>query len=103
MTRRALIMDAGDNVATAIDDIQAGETIALEHRSRELQVLVSERIPFGHKLALAPISRGGSVIKYNEVIGTATADIAAGQLVHVHNVVSNRTNAQATPPQRARA
>lgn len=95
MMRRALIMDAGDNVATAIDDLQPGEMIALDRGGKQVQIVVSERIPFGHKVALAPIAKGGSLVKYNETIGTATQDIATGQHVHVHNVVSNRANARA--------
>lgn len=42
-------------------------------------------VPFGHKVALAPIRKGEPVIKYGVAIGRATRDIAAGEHVHVHN------------------
>ena len=43
----------------------------------------------GHKYALRPIKAGENVIKYGMPIGHATADIAAGEHVHVHNVATN--------------
>ena len=49
----------------------------------------SEKIPAGHKYALRPIACGETVIKYGEIIGRATQDIAAGEWVHTHNVKSH--------------
>ena len=46
-------------------------------------------IALGHKLALAPIARGGKIVKYGAPIGSATADIAAGAYVHIHNMKSD--------------
>ena len=42
--------------------------------------------PFGHKLALTDIPKGGAVIKYGFRIGRAGEDIKAGQHVHTHNL-----------------
>ncbi len=49
----------------------------------------SENIPAGHKYALRPIACGEYVVKYGEIIGRATADIATGEWVHTHNVKSH--------------
>ncbi len=49
----------------------------------------SDKIPAGHKYALCPIACGETVIKYGEIIGRATQDIAAGEWVHTHNVKSH--------------
>ncbi|MBQ8229923.1 MAG: altronate dehydratase [Clostridia bacterium] len=49
----------------------------------------TETIPAGHKFALRPIKCGEYVIKYGEIIGKATADIAEGDWVHTHNVKSH--------------
>ena len=49
----------------------------------------TETIPAGHKFALRPIKCGEYVIKYGEIIGKATADIAEGEWVHTHNVKSH--------------
>jgi arabinonate dehydratase len=71
---RTLQLHTRDNVAIALVDIAAGEASA------------SENIPAGHKFAVAPIAAGETIIKYGQPIGTATAAIAAGAHVHVHNV-----------------
>ena len=49
----------------------------------------SDTIPAGHKFALVPISKGEFVIKYGEIIGRATRDIAPGEWVHTHNLRSH--------------
>jgi (2R)-sulfolactate sulfo-lyase subunit alpha len=47
-------------------------------------------IPIGHKVALADIRKGDTVIKYGEDIGKAVADIGKGEHVHVHNLKTKR-------------
>ncbi len=49
----------------------------------------SDKIPAGHKYALRTIACGETVIKYGEIIGRATQDIAEGEWVHTHNVKSH--------------
>lgn len=49
-------------------------------------VVVSQPIPPGHKVATRPIETGEPVRKYNQTIGFATAPIAPGEHVHVHNM-----------------
>jgi len=82
----ALVISARDNVATALETLEAGRLVVLG----ALSVTVVERIPHGHKLALAPIAAGQPVVKYGSPIGLATCDIAPGTHVHVHNVASSR-------------
>jgi altronate hydrolase len=43
-------------------------------------------LPRGHKVALRDIAEGAPVRKYGQVIGAATAPIAAGDHIHVHNL-----------------
>ena len=43
-------------------------------------------MPFGHKVAVAPIKRGDRVIKYGQTIGFASQDINKGDWVHSHNL-----------------
>jgi altronate hydrolase len=71
-----------DDVAVALRDLAAQETIAVGDRS----VLVTAAIPRGHKLAIRPVSAGQVVRKYGWPIGRATADIAVGSHVHSHNL-----------------
>jgi altronate dehydratase len=83
---RLVILDPRDNVATAADDLQAGETAT----TGDLSVEIRDDVPRGHKIALQPIPTGANVIRYGEIIGSATADVAIGQHVHVHNLISKR-------------
>ncbi len=82
----ALVISARDNVATALEALEAGRELVLG----SCRVVTSEPIPSGHKVAVAAIGLGQPVIKYGSAIGTATAAIAAGAHVHVHNVASTR-------------
>ena len=82
----ALVISARDNVATALEMLEPGRTLDLDAR----RVVVRDRIPPGHKVAIEPIASGGEVRKYGSAIGTATADIAVGAHVHTHNVASGR-------------
>ena len=88
--RDALALDARDNVATALRDLAPGETARVISPEGEGRARVVDRIPFGHKFALRAIEAGADVIKYGESIGAATAAIAAGAHVHVHNLASRR-------------
>jgi hypothetical protein len=47
-------------------------------------------VPFGHKIALKPLTLGDEVMKYGEVIGVASAGIEVGEWLHTHNVESVR-------------
>ena len=47
---------------------------------------VAGPIPSGHKFATRPIAAGALIHKYGQMIGRASAPIATGEHVHVHNV-----------------
>jgi len=49
-------------------------------------ITVSGLVPPGHKIAVRAIPSGAPVRRYNQIIGTATQDIAPGQHVHTHNL-----------------
>lgn len=84
-----------DNVATALQRLEAGLTLAVGG----LEVKVAELIPPGHKIALRPIRAGEPIVKYGSPIGTASMDINAGAHVHTHNVASARGRGDlAAPP-----
>ncbi|GGB53097.1 D-galactarate dehydratase [Lentibacillus populi] len=80
----ALKLDEKDNVAVALETLKAGELLSLQDETKKINV--SKTIPYGHKVALAPIPKGKKVIKYGECMGIATKDIAVGDHVHVSNV-----------------
>jgi len=87
----ALVMDAADAVATALDDLSAGTTLPpTEGTPVDAPLEVREDVPFGHKIALRRIDAGDEIRKYGEVIGRATVAIEAGEWVHTHNCESTR-------------
>jgi altronate hydrolase len=74
-----------DNVAVAARRLDPG--LEVQHNGSRLTV--SGRVGLGHKLALKPIRKGEPVYKYGQIIGFASADIAPGEHVHVHNVAAD--------------
>jgi altronate dehydratase small subunit len=86
----AIVMEAADNVATVMQDIEPHTEVELQLAGGKLTVHVTERIKFGHKFAIRDIKKGNRIVKYGEPIGIATQDIRIGQHVHVHNVESAR-------------
>jgi altronate dehydratase small subunit len=90
MRRNAIVIKRQDNVATAIQDIPAGDSAAAGVEEESVNVKVVQEILLGHKLALRHIGKGEEILKYGTVIGLATQDIEPGEHVHVHNVESTR-------------
>jgi altronate hydrolase len=70
----------GDNVVIARRQLVGGERLESEG------VTVAGLVPPGHKVATGAIAAGEPVRRYGQIIGAATAPIAAGQHVHVHNL-----------------
>lgn len=91
---RAYRIHARDNVATLLSEAQTGDSIKVLGEgdidtSPAAPLETTEHISPGHKVALKGIRVGEQVMKYGVSIGTATADIAQGAWVHLHNLKSN--------------
>ncbi|WP_199864331.1 altronate dehydratase family protein [Acidovorax sp. Root267] len=69
-----------DDVVIARQQLLGGTRIESEG------ITVSGLVPPGHKIAVRAIAAGAPVRRYNQIIGTATQPIAAGQHVHTHNL-----------------
>lgn len=82
---RLLLLSPADNVFVAIRGIDAGSYLIVG----EQRIEVADRIPLGYKLAARFIAAGEKIVKYGAPIGSATRDIAAGEVVHVHNMKSD--------------
>ena len=70
-----------DTVAVALRAAPAGAVFD--------DIVLTEPVPAGHKVALRAIRPGEAVIKYGYPIGVASEPIAAGAHVHCHNVRGN--------------
>lgn len=78
-----LVLRDGDHVAVATRDLAPGEEVSSPGAGA---VVVRDDVPRGHKVALLPVAAGENVLKYGQVIGVATRDIAPGDHVHTHNL-----------------
>jgi altronate hydrolase len=82
MTHSPVIrLHASDDVVIARNQLISGTVIAEE------SVTVAGLIPPGHKIATRAIESGSAVRRYGQIIGFASRPIAAGQHVHLHNLV----------------
>jgi (2R)-sulfolactate sulfo-lyase subunit alpha len=87
-----LIHGDDDHVGVAVRDLKQGESVTgvSQRGHREVTVTLQHDVPLGHKVALERRQIGEPVVKYNEIIGLASAPIAVGDHVHVHNIRSVR-------------
>ena len=88
--KKAIVLDTKDNVATLLTDVDKNDVVQARRGEEATEIIVKEKIQFGHKFAMEKIRKGEHVIKYGEVIGQASQDIDEGRHVHVHNVESLR-------------
>ena len=93
--RNAMIIDAKDNVAVAIEPIAKSDNAVYVCEGKEVSLPALEDITIYHKLATRDIAKGEPVVKYGEHIGIASSDIKAGEHVHVHNVEGHREDLEA--------
>ena len=73
-------LNSEDNVVIALRDLMPGEELG------KWGITVQSAVSQAHKVASHPISEGENVLRYGQIIGQATRDIAAGEHVHVHNL-----------------
>lgn len=90
MEQDAIMIRVQDNVATALKDLEAGQTCRFFAGEVSRSVTVKEAIVYGHKFAVVDIPKGTDIIKYGEVMGRATADIPQGSHAHIQNIESLR-------------
>ena len=85
---RALMHEAGDDVAVVVQELSSGSEIdVVTLDGREIySIKAIDEIPLGHKISIREISEGEKIIKYGRPIGVATNVIPKGAHVHVHNI-----------------
>ena len=74
---RTIRLSDDDNVIVAVDTVMEGIDVK--------GVVATMRIPRGHKIASAKISKGEPIRKFGQIIGFASEDILPGAHVHTHN------------------
>ncbi len=88
-----LVHDARDNVGVVVvEGLTAGTEMlcVVTHDNTDFRLTAGADIPIGHKVALADLSEGDTVIKYGEDIGRMVAAAARGAHVHTQNLKTKR-------------
>lgn len=80
-----LYLAPGDNVAVATAEMPAGTIVEVAGT----RVTLLSNVDIGHKFAVCAIKSGERVVKYGAPIGSASADIAPGEYVHIQNLGSD--------------
>src|SRR5690348_16818063 len=80
VSQSAVRLHPADNVVVAATRIPKGARLDAE------DLVATEAIATGHKIATATIAKDQAVRKYGQVIGVATQTIARGSHVHTHNI-----------------
>ena len=79
-----------DNVAVSLSSVVTGDVIDVDCDGTTDTLTCASNIPAFHKVATAEISQGSAIIRRGTPIGLATQPILKGELVHVHNIRSQR-------------
>jgi altronate dehydratase small subunit len=87
---KTVMMKPNDHVATALTKIPADAVLRVACQEQIITLKLIDSIEFGHKFAVKVIKQGEEILKYGEVIGIATRDIALGEHVHIHNLEGKR-------------
>ena len=88
-----LVHSREDNVGVVVvEGLTAGTDMlcVVTEDNSDFRLTATQDVPIGHKVALADLSEGGTVIKYGEDIGKLVRDVAKGEHVHVHNLKTKR-------------
>jgi (2R)-sulfolactate sulfo-lyase subunit alpha len=88
-----LVHDKRDNVGVVVvEELKAGTAMlcVVTEDNSDFRLTVLHDVPIGHKVALADLTVGDTVVKYGQDIGRIVAPVAKGEHVHVHNLKTKR-------------
>jgi len=87
-----LAHEKGDLVGVATVDIKSGQVAKGVYMDSQeaVEVKAVMDIPLGHKIALADMKVGDTVLKYGTDIGKVVSAIKKGEHVHIHNLKTKR-------------
>lgn len=85
MSRKAILLHPRDNVVICIAAVAAGDRFLVDGE----EIVATEDVALGHKLARRALTPGDKVLKYGASIGTMTLPANAGEWVHTHNMKSD--------------
>lgn len=80
-----LLMSPEDNCLIVRTQLAAGDAVEIDG----VRVVLPEAVPLGYKVARITLAPGDKVLRYGAPIGTVTAPVARGAILHTHNLVSD--------------
>lgn len=88
-----LVHDSSDSVGViVVETVKAGMELTgwVMDTDETVHIQANHDIPIGHKIAMADLPVGGTIMKYGYDIGKVVEDIKRGDHVHVNNVKTKR-------------
>lgn len=85
METKYLKINPADNVVVAITDLKAGEVI----KEGNIEIILKEDVPAGHKVTLKDFFEGENVIKYGYPIGHVRYQVEAGRWINENQIQTN--------------
>lgn len=88
-----IVHNENDSVGVVVvEGVSAGDSLNgwIMDQQKDITFEARDDIPIGHKLAIADLADGDTLIKYQVDIGRVVAPISQGEHVHVHNVKTKR-------------
>jgi (2R)-sulfolactate sulfo-lyase subunit alpha len=88
-----VVHDENDAVGVVVvEGVKKGQKLTgwIMDQDKDLSIEAKSDIPIGHKLAIKPLAKDATVIKYGTDIGRVVAPIQVGEHAHVHNIKTKR-------------
>ena len=88
-----IIHDEKDNVGVVVIDKTSKNQNCqcwIMENDKSVNIKSLNEIPLGHKIAMADLKEGDTILKYGHDIGKVVKMIKKGEHVHVHNVKTKK-------------
>ncbi len=88
-----LVHHKNDNVGVVVvEGLTAGTDMlcVVTEDDSDFRLAAAMDVPIGHKIALADLAEGDTIVKYGEDIGRMVAPAKKGEHVHIHNLKTRR-------------
>jgi (2R)-sulfolactate sulfo-lyase subunit alpha len=93
MPTHFIVHDKADTVGVVVvEDVKPGKELTgwIMDTDETVKLKAADAVPLGHKIALARMKRGDTILKYGHDVGRAVAAIDKGRHVHVNNMKTKR-------------
>lgn len=82
MKSRVLQLDPRDNILVALTDLKKGGSVPFG----SAKIILESDIDAKHKFPVRHLLKGALVYQYGVLVGRATQEVKAGELLHLHNL-----------------